>query len=91
MKKRYTEEQIVKILREGASGAIKVGELCRKYGISDPTYYSWKSKYEGMEVPDVKKLKSLEEENQRLKKLLAESALDNDALKALVEKYSKAR
>lgn len=91
MKKRYTEEQIVKILREGGVGAIGVGELCRKYGISDATYYNWKSKYEGMDVSDLRKLKTLEAENQKLKRLLAESALDNDALKALVEKYSKAR
>ena len=86
MKKRYTEEQIVTILKEGrASGA--VGKVCRKYGVTTATYYSWKKKYSDLTVSDVSRLKTLEEENRQLKKLLAESMLDNDALKALVQKY----
>lgn len=89
MKKRYSEEQVVKILREAGSGS--VAETCRKYGVSDATYYNWKKKYEGMEVSDIRKLRALEEENRKLKKLLAESLLDKDALKALLEKYEGAR
>jgi putative transposase len=89
MKKRYSEEQVVKILREAASGS--VAETCRKYGVSDATYYNWKKKYDGMEVSDVRKLRALEEENRKLKKLLAEEMLDKDALKALLEKYEGAR
>lgn len=89
MKKRYSEEQVVRILREAASGS--VGETCRKYGVSDGTYYNWKKKYDGMAVSDVRKLRALEEENRKLKKLLAETLLDKDALKALLEKYESAR
>jgi putative transposase len=90
MKKRYTEEQIVKILREaGTSG--KVADVCRKHGISEPTYYNWKKKYDGMEASDLRKLKTLEDENRRLKRLLADKELDIDALKALLEKYGSAR
>lgn len=90
MKRKYSEEKIVKILQE-ASASGKVGETCRKYGISDATYYKWKSKFEGMNGADIHRLKSLETENQRLKKLLADAMLDNDALKALLEKYGNAR
>lgn len=90
MKKRYSESQIVKILSEGrASG--NVAELCRKYGISDATYYNWKKKYDGCEASELKKLKTLEEENRRLKKLVVDKELDIDALKTLVEKYHNAR
>jgi putative transposase len=88
MKKRYSEEQVVKILRESVSGS--VAETCRKYGVSDETYYNWKKKYDGLEVSDVRKLRVLEEENRKLKKLLAETRLDKDALKALLEKYEGA-
>lgn len=90
MKKRYSEEQIVKILREGRESG-KVAELCRRYGISDATYYNWKKKYEGCEVSDLKRLKALEDENRRLKKLVVDKELDLDAVKALLEKYENAR
>lgn len=80
MKKRFTEEQIISILKEAEAGA-KVAELCRKYGISDATYYNWKAKFGGMTVSDAQRLKALEAENARLKRLLAESMLDNAALK----------
>ena len=90
MRKRYSEEQIVKILQElGTSG--KVAEGCRKYGISDATYYNWKKKYEGLGVEELRRLRALEEENRTLKKLLADQLIDNDALKALLEKYGQAR
>ena len=80
MKKRFAEEQIIGILKEGEAGA-KVAELCRKHGISDATYYNWKAKFGGMTVSDAQRLKALEAENARLKRLLAESMLDNAALK----------
>ena len=85
MKKRYKEEQIIKILSEASGG--KVAEVCRRYGISEATYYNWRKRYEGMDVGDLRKLKALEEENRRLKKLVANKELDIDALKALLEKY----
>ncbi len=86
MKKgRYSEEQIIRVLKEAEVG-ISVGELCRKYGISDATYYNWKAKYGGMTVSDARKLKVLEDENRRLKHIVADLTLDNQALKAVVEK-----
>ena len=85
MKKRFTEEQIIRILQEAESG-MKVMDVCRKHGISDATYYNWKSKYGGMTVSDAKKLKALEDENRRLKHIVADLTLDNQALKAVVEK-----
>jgi putative transposase len=85
MKKRFTEEQIIRILQEAEAG-MKVMELCRKHGISDATYYNWKAKYGGMTVSDAKKLKSLEDENRRLKLIVADQALDIQALKAVNEK-----
>ena len=84
-RKKYTEEQIIAVLKEGEAGA-KIGELCRKYGMSDATYYNWKAKYADMTVSDLKRLKSLEEENRRLKQIVAEQALDNRALKELLSK-----
>ena len=84
-KSRYTEEQIVSILKEGEAGIV-VAELCRKYGISDATYYNWKAKYAGMTASDVKRLEHLEDENRRLKHLVADLTLDNQALKAVVSK-----
>ena len=81
----YTEEQIVSILKEAEAG-IAVGELCRKYGISDATYYNWKAKYAGMTASDVKRLRHLEEENRRLKHLVADLTLDNQALKEVISK-----
>ena len=77
---RFTEEQIIGVLREQEAG-MKVADLCRKHGISEPTFYAWKSKFGGMSVPDARRLKQLEEENARLKKLLAEAMLGNAVLK----------
>jgi putative transposase len=77
---RFTQEQIIAILKEGEAGA-KPAELCRRHGISEATYYSWKSKFSGMEVSEAKRLKALEEENRRLKRLVAEQALDIQVLK----------
>ena len=74
-KGRFSEEQIIKVLKEHQAG-IPIVELCRKHGISDATFYTWRSKYAGMEVSDARKLKALEDENRKLKKLLAESMLD---------------
>lgn len=83
--KKYTEEQIIQVLKEGEAGA-SVGDLCRKYGMSDASYYNWKAKYTGLTVSDLKRLKALEEENRRLKQIVAEQALDNRALKELLSK-----
>jgi len=85
MKKRFSEEQISKILKESESG-ISVQDVCRKHGISLNTFYRWRSKYGGMELSDIKKLKSLEDENSKLKKILAETMLENQAIKAVLEK-----
>ena len=82
---RFTEEQIISVLREHEAGA-KTADLARKHGISEATLYNWKAKYGGMDVSDAKRLRSLEEENRKLKKLLAESMLDQAALKELLTK-----
>jgi putative transposase len=82
---RFTEEQIIGVLREHEAGA-KTGDLARKHGISEATLYNWKAKYGGMEVSDAKRLRTLEDENRKLKKLLAESMLDQAALKELLTK-----
>ena len=82
---KYTEEQVVRILKEAEAG-VSVSEVCRKYGISDATYYNWKAKFGGMEVSDVRRLRQLEEENRRLKTIVADLTLDNQALKAVVGK-----
>ncbi len=87
MKKKYSEEKIVQILNEVTAGA-KVLDTCRKYGISDATYYNWKSKYSGMAVSDVKRLKELETENQKLKRIVADQSLDILALNDLVKNFS---
>jgi putative transposase len=84
-RKKYTEEQIIQVLKEGEAGT-PVSDLCRKHGMSDATYYNWKSKYSGMTASDLKRLKALEEENRRLKQIVAEQALDNRALKELLSK-----
>jgi len=81
-KSRFTEEQIIGILREQESG-LATAEVCRKHGISSATFFKWKAKFGGMDVSDARKLKALEEENARLKKLLAEAMLDNAMLKDL--------
>ena len=73
--KKYTEEQIIAVLREGEAGA-KVADLCRKYGMSDATYYNWKAKYAGLTVSELKRLKALEDENRRLKQIVADQAPD---------------
>jgi putative transposase len=83
--RQYTEEQIIAVLKEGEAGA-KVADICRKYGMSDATYYNWKAKYSGMTVSDLKRLKALEEENRRLKQIVGEQALDIRALKDLLSK-----
>ena len=87
---RFTEDQIIAVLREQEAGA-KAADLCRKHGMSEATLYNWKAKYGGMDVSDAKRLKALEDENAKLKKLLAESMLDASALRELLEKTGKAR
>lgn len=84
-RKTYTEEQIIAILKE-AEGGVSVTDLCRKYGMAGATFYAWKQKYAGMDVGDAKKLKALEDENRRLKTMVAEQALDIQMLKAINEK-----
>jgi putative transposase len=85
VKKRFSEEQIIGFLREADKG-VPVKELCRKHGFSDASYYLWRSKYGGMDVSDAKRLKSLESENTRLKKLLAESMLENEVTREALRK-----
>ena len=84
-KGRFSEEQIIKVLKEHQAG-IPIVELCREHGISDATFYTWRSKYAGMEVSDARKLKALEDENRKLKKLLAESMLDVATLREALGK-----
>jgi putative transposase len=85
MKKRFSEEQIIGFLKEADAG-LPVVELCRKHGFSDASYYKWKAKFGGMEVSDAKRLRALEEENSKLKRLLADALLDNAALKDVVSR-----
>jgi putative transposase len=82
---RFSEEQIIGVLKEHEAG-VKTADLCRKHGISEATFYNWKAKFGGMDVSEAKRLKALEEENARLKKLLAESMLNEAALKELLTK-----
>lgn len=82
---RFSETQIVSILKEADAGA-KVKDLCRKHGISDATYYNWKSKYGGMEASDLKRMKELEGELSQYKRMYAELARENDAMRTLIEK-----
>lgn len=84
-KSRFSEEQIIGILKEQQAG-LPVAELCRKHGISDGTFYAWRSKYGGMETSDARRLKALEEENRKLKKLLAEQMLDAATLREMLAK-----
>jgi len=85
VKKRFSEEQIIGFLREADAG-VAIKELCRKYGFSDASFYLWRSKFGGMSVSDAKRLKELETENSRLKKLLAESMLENEVTREALRK-----
>ena len=85
MKKRFTEEQIIAVLKDQEAGG-KTAEVCRRHGISPATFYSWKSKFGGMDVSEARRLRSLEAENARLKKLLAETMLDIAILKEVASK-----
>ncbi|CAJ9897103.1 transposase IS3/IS911 [Burkholderia pseudomallei] len=85
MKKRFSEEQIIGFLREADAG-LPIKELCRKHGFSEASYYLWRSKFGSMSVPDAKRLKELETENTRLKKLLAEQMLENEVIKDVLRK-----
>ena len=82
---RFSEEQVIAILREHEAG-LKTAELCRKHGISEATFYNWKARFGGLDASEVKRLKALEDENGKLKKLLAEAVLDNAVLKDLVQR-----
>ena len=84
-RKRFSEEQIIGVLREQEAGA-KVADLCRKHGVSEATFYNWKAKYGGMDLSDARRLKALEDENAKLKKLLADQMLEASALRDLLSK-----
>ena len=83
---RFTETQIIAILKEADSGATTIREVCRKHGFSDGTYYKWKSKYGGLDASDLKRLRELESENNQLKRMFADLSLENSALKDLISK-----
>ena len=83
--RRFTEEQIIGILKQAQAG-MKIVDLCRQHGISDATFYTWRSKYGGMEVSDAKRLKQLEDENKKLKQMLADTMLENRAIKDVLSK-----
>ena len=83
--RRFTEEQIIGILKQAQAG-IKIVDLCREHGISDATFYTWRSKYGGMEVSEAKRLKQLEDENKKLKQMLADAMLENKAIKDVLSK-----
>lgn len=85
MKKRFTEEQIIRVLKEAEAGA-KTSDLCRSHGISEATFYNWKARFGGMDVSDAKRLKQLEAENSKLKRLLADAELDKLMMKELLSK-----
>jgi putative transposase len=84
-KSRFSEQQIIAILKEHEAG-MSTAEVCRRHGISQPTFYSWKSKFGGLEISEAKRLKALDEENRKLKKLLAEQVMDNATLKEMLGK-----
>ena len=84
-KSRYTEEQIIAILKQHEAG-VKTAELCREHGISDATFYNWKAKYGGLDVSEAQRLRQMEDENRRLKALVADLSLDKEALKAVIRK-----
>ncbi|QSV45668.1 transposase [Geobacter benzoatilyticus] len=83
--RRFTEEQIIGILKQAQAG-MKIVDLCREHGISDATFYTWRSKYGGMEVSEAKRLKQLEDENKKLKQMLADAMLENKAIKDVLSK-----
>jgi putative transposase len=83
--KRFTEEQIIAVLKEAEAGA-KTPDLCRRHGVSEQTFYRWKARYGGLEVSELRRLRHLEDENSRLKRLVADLTLDNQALKELIRK-----
>ena len=83
---RFSEEQIIAILNEAETGGTKIAELCRRHGISDATFYNWRSKYGGLEVSELRRLRQLEDENRRLKSIVADQALDIRALKDVLAK-----
>ncbi len=84
-RKRHTEEQIINVLKEAEAG-MRTPDVCRKHGISDATFYKWKNKFGGMDVSEARRLRTLEDENRRLKTMVADLSLDNQALKAVLEK-----
>lgn len=86
-KSRYTEEQIIAILKQHEAG-VKTADLCREHGISDATFYNWKAKYGGLDVSEAQRLRQMEDENRRLKALVADLSLDKEALKAVIRKNS---
>jgi putative transposase len=83
---RFSEEQIVGILKEAEAGGTKIAELCRRHGISDATFYNWRSRYGGLEISELRRLRQLEDENRRLKSIVADQALDIRALKDVLAK-----
>ena len=85
-RKRYSEEQIIQILKETSADGAQVGEILRRHGVTATTYYRWRAKFGGLEVSDARRLRQLEDENRRLKKLVAQQALDNQVLKELLGK-----
>ena len=85
-KKRYTEEQIIRILREAERGDKTIGDICRDHGITEPTFYRWRKKFGGMDVSDARRLRELEKENARLKRIVGDLTLENDGIKELLEK-----
>ncbi len=85
-KKRFSEEQIIRILREAEKGELTVGDLCRKHAVSEQSFYRWRNKFSGMDVNDAKRLRSMEKENAQLKRLVAERDMEIDAMKELLSK-----
>jgi putative transposase len=87
VKQRFSESQILSVLKEAESG-VKVADICRKHGICEGTFFRWKSKYGGMEISDIRKMKDLELENSRLKRIVAQYALENEAMREVLKKNS---
>ena len=86
MKKRFSEEQIIQILREAETTGTTVRELCRRHNVTEQTFFRWRNKYGGMEVSDAKRLRALEDENRRLKEMVADLSLDREVLKSVIRK-----